>query len=97
MMNIKEYLDNILTTQGYDTWEQEDQLMWEMYEQDFEDSFEQEKEVDNFGAYCVEKGVDLQAPHPTLPGAVLDYWCMDHCEQYTMCVYYHTKVLTRYM
>lgn len=80
MMNIREYLDNILATQGYDAWEQEDEYMWEMYEQDFEDSFEAGYEVNNFGAYCESVGVDVHAPHSTLSGAVLDYWCMDHCE-----------------
>ena len=80
MMTMREYLDTILNEQGYDAWEQEDQRMWEMYEQDFEDSYEQGHEVDNFGAYCKAVGVDVHIPHPTLPGAVLDYWCMDHYE-----------------
>lgn len=97
MMNIREYLDNILATQGYDAWEQEDEYMWSLLDQDIEQEIALGFEGHAFDDYCESVGVDLQAPHPTLPGAVLDYWCMDHCEQYTMCVYYYTKVLTRYM
>ncbi len=80
MMSIKEYLDNILYVQGYDAWEQEDEYMWNLMEQDLDQEIETGVEGYAFEEYCASVGVSLTVAHPTLPGAVLDYWCMDHCE-----------------
>lgn len=80
MMSIREYLENILNTQGYDAWEQEDEYMYSLLEQDQDKEIEEGVEGHVFEDYCVSKGVNLTAPHPTLPGEELHCWCMDHWE-----------------
>lgn len=80
MMSIREYLENILNTQGYDAWEQEDEYMYSLLEQDQDKEIEEGVEGHAFEDYCANKGVDLAAPHPTLPGEELHYWCMGHWE-----------------
>lgn len=83
MMNIRQYLDTIFHTQGYEAWEKEDQYMWDLMEQDIDQEIETGVEGHAFEDYCASKGVDLAAPHCGLPGTVLQYWCMDHYEQHT--------------
>ena len=76
MMNINEYLNNLLQEQGYDAWEQEDQYMWDLMEQDIDQEIEQGVEGHAFEEYCMGKGIDLNAQQ----GTVLQAWCYDHYE-----------------
>lgn len=80
MMNIRQYLDTIFHKEGYEAWEQEDEYMWSLMEQDINQEIETGVEGHAFEDYCASKGVDTQAPHNGLPGTVLQYWCMDHYE-----------------
>lgn len=80
MMNIRQYLDTIFHKEGYEAWEQEDEYMWSLMEQDIDQEIETGVEGHAFEDYCASKGVDTQAPHNGLPGTVLQYWCMDHYE-----------------
>ena len=72
MTNINEYLNNILNTNGFDTYAEEDDKLWELYERD----------DDSFWVYCEENKIDLDAQQIImgLPTDVLDLWVWDHCE-----------------
>lgn len=87
MMNIRQYLDTIFHKEGYEAWEQEDEYMWSLMEQDIDQEIETGVEGHAFEDYCASKGVDTQVPHSGLPGTVLQYWCMDHYEQHTQGVH----------
>ncbi len=72
MTNINEYLNNILNTNGFDTYAEEDDKLWELYERD----------DDSFWVYCEENKIDLNAQKIIMgwPTDVLDLWVWDHCE-----------------
>lgn len=56
MMNIKEYLETVRETEGYDAMEELQDAMYELYDEDY----------DAFVAECEIKGIDLKATE-TLP------------------------------
>lgn len=72
MTNINEYLNNILNTNGFDAYAEEDDKLWELYERD----------DDSFCVYCEENKIDLDAQKIIMgfPTDVLDLWVWDHCE-----------------
>lgn len=73
MMNIKEYLNNILNNQGFEAWEAENENLWNMYCE------EEEEENGIFTSYCEERGVNLEAR--TASGTlVVVHWMWDNEE-----------------
>lgn len=70
MMTIREYLDSILDELGYDAYEEEDERLWALLEDDFE-SFEEE---------CAVLGIDTDAQEIILGHAqyVVTSWAWDH-------------------
>jgi hypothetical protein len=73
MKNIINYFDNILTTKGYEAWEEANAAAWEMFEDD-DGVFEQWAEA---------KGIDLEASRLLLgtPTTYLQSWIWDNIEE----------------
>lgn len=66
MMTIREYLDEIFDTEGFDAWDEADQALWEAYEDEEDD--------ERFGRTCAELGIDLS------DSEVVCAWTWDHCD-----------------
>lgn len=68
-MTINKYLDNI-AMEDFDKYIEEDDKLWELYEQ----------EDDEFFKYCKEKGIDLTATKIVSGQSieVLTLWVWDH-------------------
>jgi len=73
MKNIIEYFDNILTTKGYDAWEEANAAAWEMLE----------KDNGEFDQWAEAEGIDLEAARPLLgmPTTYLQSWIWDNIEE----------------
>ena len=64
MMQLQQYLQQILDEQGFDAYMKEEDYMWELYEQ--EDDFQA------FDEYCLSVGVEPQ-------GESVVHWAWDMC------------------
>lgn len=70
MMNIREYLNNILNNEGFEAWDAENENLWNMY---------CEEDDNIFINYCEERGIDLEACSSAgIP--MVAYWVWDNEE-----------------
>ena len=64
MMTIREYLAEILEVEGFDAWYDEDQMLWEAYEDDDDSVFE---------GLCEDLGIAIDYEE-------IQAWAWDHDE-----------------
>ena len=81
MMNLEQYFNNILATEGYDAWEEANAELVELVERE-ETAWLNDKDLDLVTAWAEARNIDMTAGRVLMGGFVTYYqsWYWDNFE-----------------